>query len=245
MPRNSPSDTDLMPNFSGFLLDNRFKLLDPLGSGAYGRVYKAADLNPTSKSPRFFAVKCLLRPPAGSRRDQFQLREFALHLLVSKHPNIVTFHKVFQDSSFIYVVLDLCIGGDLFSAINPKNIFFRNDALVKTTFLQILDAIEYCHQHDVYHRDLKPENILCSKDHTRVFLADFGLSTQARVSKEFRCGSAFYVRTVPPFDFIIDSNFLVTDESRLVTSNLFNNLNDLDNHRVPQQGLVVLFHEEQ
>ncbi|KAF5344100.1 hypothetical protein D9758_008853 [Tetrapyrgos nigripes] len=193
MPRGSPSDSDSMPNFSGFLLDNRFKLLDLLGSGAYGRVYKAVDLSATPKGSCFFAVKCLQRPPSGSRREIFQIRECSHQLLVSDHPNIVTLHKVFQDHNHIYVVLDFCIGGDLFSAINPKNIFFRNDALVKSTFLQILDAVDYCHQRNVYHRDLKPENILCSEDYAQVFIADFGLSTQTRASKEFRCGSAFYM----------------------------------------------------
>ncbi|THV08449.1 kinase-like protein, partial [Dendrothele bispora CBS 962.96] len=189
-----------MPNFSGLLLDNRFKLLDVLGSGAYGRVYKAVDLRATPQDPQFFAVKCLMRPPAASRRAQFQLREFALHLFVSEHPNIVTFHKVYQDDGFIYVVLDLCAGGDLFTVISPRHSFFGNNERVKSIFLQILDAVHYCHQRRVYHRDLKPENILCSQDFSQVYLADFGLSTQARRSSEFRCGSAYYFRSLihPP-----------------------------------------------
>ncbi|KAK7470538.1 hypothetical protein VKT23_001963 [Stygiomarasmius scandens] len=193
MPRRGPADTDLMPSRSGFLLGNRFKLLEVLGSGAYGRVHKAVDLCAPPHGPRFFAVKCLLRPPSTSRRAQFQLREFTLHKLVSEHPNIVTFHKVYQDNDFVYVVLDLCTGGDLFAAITPGHVFFRNDVLVKSTFLQILDAVHYCHQRSVFHRDLKPENILCSQDRSSVFLADFGLSTEAKISNEFRCGSAYYM----------------------------------------------------
>lgn len=181
------------PDFAGHLLDGgRFKLLDLLGSGAYGKVYSAIDLSSPCEKPNYYAVKCLLRPTPGSREEAFQLREFSLHRRVSCHPNIVGFHEIFYDHLYIYVVLDLCLGGDLYSAITERQVFWQNDELIKSTFVQILDAVHYCHEKDVFHRDLKPENILCSKDGS-IYLADFGLSTHKKVSTEFRCGSSYYM----------------------------------------------------
>ncbi|KAF5390525.1 hypothetical protein D9757_002700 [Collybiopsis confluens] len=192
MPR--PPITDTFPNFAGHLLDNgRFKLLEPLGSGAYGKVYKAIDLTSPCDNPDFFAIKCLLRPKSGSRHEDFQSREFALHRLVSSHANIVGLHKVLYEDLYVYVVLDLCPGGDLFAAITERQALRHNDELIKSLFVQLLDAVHYCHENSVFHRDLKPENILCSQDGRHIYLADFGLSTQNKVSQDFGCGSSYYM----------------------------------------------------
>lgn len=201
MPRHVPV-TDTFPDFAGHLLDNgRLRLLESLGSGAYGKVYKAIDLTSPCENPDYFAVKCLLRPKPGSRHEDFQLREFALHRLVSSHPNIVGFHKVLYDHTYVYVVLDLYLGGDLFAVITEQKVLQYNDELIKSIFLQLLDAVHHCHENSVFHRDLKPENILCSKDGTRIYLADFGLSTQKKVSEDFGCGSSYYMS--PGYFFVL------------------------------------------
>ena len=71
--------------------------------------------------------------------------------------------------------------------------YFHNDALITNVFLQILDAVEYCHEQGVYHRDLKPENVLCNEDGSRVVLADFGLATRQLVSDDLGVGSGYYM----------------------------------------------------
>ncbi|KAK0193730.1 kinase-like domain-containing protein [Armillaria mellea] len=182
-----------LPDFRGsFLANRRLHLLEHLGSGAYGKVYRALDTASPSSNPVYYAVKCMSKYEKGTRGDLQQLKEFALHAKVAVHPNIVTFHDVIYDHAFVYVVLNLCSGGDLHSAIIEKRLFYKNDELLRTAFLQIIDAVHFCHQHHVFHRDLKPDNILCSADGKEIFLADFGLATHVDQCEHFGCGSLFY-----------------------------------------------------
>ncbi|KAF8165240.1 kinase-like domain-containing protein [Crassisporium funariophilum] len=184
--------TELMPDFTGRILKHgRFRLLESLGAGAYGKVYRAVDT--TASSQTCYAVKCLNKPEPGSHTDILQQREFALHKLVSGHPNIVTLHEHFSDGLHVYVVMDLCTGGDLFAAITEKHLFYNNGRLIKRAFVQLIDAVQYCHDFGVFHRDIKPENVLCSADGTDVRLADFGLSIKSAVCQDFGCGSSYYM----------------------------------------------------
>ena len=89
--------------------------------------------------------------------------------------------------------MEYCNGGDLFSAIIERRSFVQNDELVKTLFVQLLDAVHACHDEKIYHRDLKPENVMCSKDDKHIFLSDFGLATRTKLTSNFGCGSAFYM----------------------------------------------------
>ncbi|KAJ3928709.1 MAG: kinase-like domain-containing protein [Lentinula lateritia] len=187
--------TSCMPDFtSQEILNGRFHILDFLGAGAYGKVYKALDNYPKSfSSTRYYAIKVLLKADTQSRDYEMQLRELKLQKKVSHHPNIVTFCGAFEENDFVFVVLEYCEGYDLFTAIVDKGLFEGNDQLIKSSYVKILDAVYYCHQQGVFHRDLKPENILCSVDGSDIWLADFGLSTNKRACHDFGCGSKAYM----------------------------------------------------
>jgi serine/threonine protein kinase len=162
-------------------------LVEILGSGGFGVVYRALGAQKEQ-----YAVKVVAKRERQSAQE-VQLRELDFHARVSQHPNIITFHRSFSDDDHLYFVFDACLGGDLFGAVSERATYFYNDRLMKTAFLQILDAVEFCHTQGVYHRDLKPENILCSADGSRVYVTDFGLATENTVSDSFGIGSTSYM----------------------------------------------------
>lgn len=183
-----------VPNLIGHTIDDgRLKFVELIGSGSNGVIFRAIDTTTYPGDTINYAVKCLTKAEYGSRRYMFQRREVLFHRAVSSHPNVVTLHHLTSDDHYVFLVLDFCAGGDLFSFISEGRIFPRNDELVRSVFLQILDAVEACHKHGIYHRDLKPENILCNMDGSRVFLSDFGLATKSAMSSTFGAGSSYYM----------------------------------------------------
>lgn len=192
MPRPVPTGT--MPDFTGQTIDAGRYLLDkPLGSGAYGKVYRAVDLKSPAERRKVYAVKCMPIYDPKSSKAEFQRRELVNHPAVCEHPNVVHYMCHFRDARWIYVVMELVSGGDLFAAITEKHVFRNNDALVKRIYIQIIDGLQFCHDRGIFHRDIKPENILCSEDGRQVKLADFGLSTRNGASSEYGCGSCYYM----------------------------------------------------
>lgn len=101
------------------------------------------------------------------------LTEISLHLKVHQHPNIATIHQVLNIEDFaIIILMDHFEQGDLFTNIIDRQIFtsnshrkvprtdFETQLLMKNAMLQLIEAIEYCHENNIYHCDLKPENIM-------------------------------------------------------------------------------------
>lgn len=173
----------------GLLLANRLELTGILGVGAYGVVYTAVDIHTNV----VYAVKVLSKVGLDARQLKFQQREIKLHYQASQHPNVVSLVRIMESTDCTYVVMEFCPEGDLFSSITERGNFVGNDTLVKRVFLQILDAMQFCHSIGIYHRDLKPENVLVRDHGMTVKLADFGLATTDSFTSDFGCGSTFYM----------------------------------------------------
>jgi hypothetical protein len=176
----------------------RLTLVKNLGFGAFGAVFLARSEEPFATQ---YAVKVMPKPPKGSYHYERAIMEIRLHRRVSAHPSVVTLQSVIEDEDTFFLVLDLHLGGDLFdSIIQDQSITKRKerslldaDQYIKRIFLQILDAVEYCHERNVFHCDLKPENVLMSADGESVYLADFGLSLENDTSVLSGCGSDHYM----------------------------------------------------
>ncbi|CAI7678604.1 hypothetical protein N7533_007064 [Penicillium manginii] len=189
-PPPSPSPRCYAPEDRlGFILANRLELTGILGVGAYGVVYTAVDIHTNIR----FAVKALNKNGLDPRQLKYQQREIRLHHLASQHPNVVSLVRIMDSQDCTYVVMEFCPEGDLFSSITDKGNFVGNDPLVKRVFLQLLDAVQFCHNLGIYHRDLKPENVLVTDQAMTVKLADFGLATTDYFTSDFGCGSTFYM----------------------------------------------------
>lgn len=100
---------------------------------------------------------------------------------LSGHKNLVKFYDAFEDVNNVYIVMELCEGGELLDRILDRGGRYPEDD-AKAILVQILDVVAFCHLQGVVHRDLKPENFLfVSKDEDAVMkVIDFGLSDFVR-----------------------------------------------------------------
>ena len=121
-----PSFPDGLHDMSGqYIDDGRVQLLDHIGSGGWGVVYRAKDM--AHVRAEIVAVKVICRPKKNSRQSTLLTRELTFHRLMSDHTNVVSMRRVFVDRTFAYIVLDYCPGGDMWGAILNHSIFARND----------------------------------------------------------------------------------------------------------------------
>ncbi|KAJ7656289.1 kinase-like domain-containing protein, partial [Mycena polygramma] len=185
---------DLLPDLTGqFVDDGSLLLMRLLGSGAFGKVYEAFDTTSPPDEPVYYAVKCMTRYDPDTHEARMLENELKVHDMLSDHPGVITLNRVFATKDYVFAVLELSTGGDLFNAMVERQCFRGNPALIKQTLGELLDAVEFCHRNSVYHRDIKPENILCNSAGTDIRLADFGLATQIGVSRQFGCGTKIFM----------------------------------------------------
>ena len=178
----------------GHYLDGHLQLIRVLGVGAYEVVHQVLDIHDNTH----YAVKALSKVgptglPLDSAQKKFQAQEIYLHTQAQCHPNIVSLVEIIDSPDSIYIVMEFCPEGDLFASITEKHNYVGDDALAKQVFLQLLDAVQFCHRIGIYHRDLKPENVLVCNQGQTVKLADFGLATTEDFTTDFGCGSTVYM----------------------------------------------------
>ncbi|KAL8554430.1 hypothetical protein ACS0TY_002576 [Phlomoides rotata] len=123
-------------------------------------------------------------------------REIKILRALTGHPNLVQFYDAFEDADNVYIVMELCEGGELLDWILTRvGKFSEDDA--KTIIVQILNVVALCHLQGVVHRDIKPENFLFTSKHEyfRLKAVDFGLSDFVRPDQKLKeiVGSAYYV----------------------------------------------------
>lgn len=177
-----------LPDFSGQYV-GRYLVTSPLSSGATSSVYAAVD----TERPGKYAIKCVSKVDLTPKQQLLRTAEVFHHQMVSGcSPHVLPLQEIINEDLYLFIVLNLC-ESDLFRAIWDNRMYQRNDALIKETFLAILDGVYACHTRGVFHRDLKPENILCREDGTGIRVADFGLATRKRICRGSRCGTPDYM----------------------------------------------------
>jgi serine/threonine protein kinase len=176
--------------------NNNYQLVEELGQGSYGYLFLGQHLF----TKNYVAIKVLSKKGLDNLQLSLQQLEIDIQLNL-KHANILSLDHVVQEQDYIFMIMELCDGGDLFEyVVNNNNT--SDDKEEMDIFKQIVDAIEYMHTNKIYHRDIKLENILlqsttttnASSDNKFICkVADFGLATRSRFSLEFGCGSTTYL----------------------------------------------------
>jgi serine/threonine protein kinase len=164
-----------------------FEIGKPLGQGKFGRVYLARE----KKTKFVVALKKMSKKQLLRAHFEVQLRreiEIQSHL---RHPNILRMYGYFYDETHVYLILEYCVGGELYKKLREKKQF--DEKRSARMLLQLSNALSCCHSKCVFHRDIKPENLLVGKN-GEIKLADFGWSVHAISSRRnTMCGTLDYL----------------------------------------------------
>ena len=145
-----------------------------LGSGVSGIVRLC-----THKATKVkYAVKILELGLIDSTEGLKQLRNEIFIMCQLDHPNIVRIEEVYESTNEIYIVQELCLGGDLFDRLDEQPDYHYTEAQCARLVKQMLSAVRYLHSKGIIHRDLKLENFLFSSQaqDSELRMIDFGLS---------------------------------------------------------------------
>lgn len=149
----------------------RYEILDEIGQGAMGTVYRARD----PLIERTVAIKTVsleqLRQEGADAESRF-LREAQSAGRLS-HPNIVTIYDVGESDEFAYIAMEYLSGVTLRDIMNRGPIPLD---LTLDTAMQMAEALAFAHEHGVIHRDIKPANVVITGQKGRVKLTDFGIA---------------------------------------------------------------------
>ena len=175
--------------FVGQLLDNRYEIIEKIGSGGMAVVYKAR----CHRLNRLVAIKILKDELSGDADFRRRFRSESQAVAMLSHPNIVAVYDVSRSGNIEYIVMELIEGITLKQYINRKGLLNWKEALHFAT--QVVKALSHAHSRGIIHRDIKPHNIMILRDGS-VKVADFGIarlqSMQNTLTQE-ALGSVHYI----------------------------------------------------
>ncbi|HEY4359830.1 MAG TPA: protein kinase [Bryobacteraceae bacterium] len=147
---------------------HQYRLLEKLGSGGMGDIYKAQD----TRLNRFVAVKVLTSTGTGAPERRRRFIQEAQAASALNHPNIITIHDIISDGDTEFMVMEYVAGKTLVDLI-PKSGLSVPDVL--NYGVQMADALEAAHRAGIVHRDLKPGNVMVTESGL-VKVLDFGMA---------------------------------------------------------------------
>lgn len=169
----------------GSVLKDRFELMDVLGEGGMGKVYKARDLlkvEAKDKNP-YIAVKTLTGDFKQHPESFIALQRESSKAQRLAHPNIATVYDFDRDGGTVYMTMELMEGDELAKYIKhlPAGGLPVADAM--HIIKQLCDGLAYAHSKQLVHSDFKPGNAFLTKDGT-VKLLDFGIARASKTRKD-------------------------------------------------------------
>ena len=152
-------------------INDLYEIKGTLGKGKFGKV----KLGVHKQSGKQVAIK-IINKNFLEGVDLEQIKSEIDILKIAKHPNIIKLYDVYENEKYIYIIMEYCLGGDLFSYIEKRN-FKLSEERAAEIIHKLCTAVYFLHQYGIVHRDLKPENILMmdKTDNADIRLVDFGL----------------------------------------------------------------------
>jgi eukaryotic-like serine/threonine-protein kinase len=154
---------------SGALLNNRYQLLERIGTGGMADVFRARDL----MLERTVAIKILHETYSNDKAFQDRFRQEARAAANLSHPNIVTVHDFGFDHDQLYIVMEHIPGKDLKTILRQRGRYSVEEAI--PLMVQACAGIGYAHRAGLVHCDIKPHNMIVTPD-GRLKVTDFGIA---------------------------------------------------------------------
>ena len=150
----------------------KYDVKQKIGKGKFGLVKYGIH----KETKRKVAIKILSKKTMGP--SDFELAKTEIETLkICQHPNIIKIYDVFETADYIYIIMEYCSGGNLFSYIKKRN-YKLSETRICEIIHKLCMAIYYIHSYGIIHRDIKPTNILMTDDSETadIRLLDFGIS---------------------------------------------------------------------
>ena len=180
-----------MDQYIGKMLDNRYEILEVIGTGGMAVVYKAR----CHRLNRLVAIKILRDDLAQDAEFRRRFHDESQAVAMLSHPNIMAVYDVSKSSDLEYIVMELLDGITLKQYMQKKGEPLSwKEALHFIT--QIMKALSHAHGRGIIHRDIKPQNIMVLRDGS-IKVADFGIARLASAAQstltQEALGSVHYI----------------------------------------------------
>ncbi|XP_057688876.1 cGMP-dependent protein kinase 2 isoform X1 [Corythoichthys intestinalis] len=166
----------------------RLDVVATLGVGGFGRV----ELVKVKGEDVTFALKVMKKQHVVAYRQEEHVHSERCILAEARSPFVVRLFQTFRDDKYVYMLLEACLGGEVWSLLRDRGRF--DEATAKFCVSCVTEALEYLHREGILYRDLKPENLMMDSE-GYIKLVDFGFAKKLRGGQKTWtfCGTPEYV----------------------------------------------------